>query len=198
MKKNDKITFSISVIAILCSLAALFLHVRSNHLANQALNTSKESNKYAKEALEASKFFFLNEQRPYLVIQPVKYPDRKEYFFIIEDTDGFHSFFQLELKNIGNSPAKNIFIPPILFIEGGTIKIDPPELITLAPQEKTYLLAHYVIELQDQQTPDFKNGFNLQVTISYQDNISNDHTYKTSIHYRIRQNSAQLIKSEMH
>ena len=62
----------------------------------------------SKNAIELSRRQFLEENRPYLLIEPVAFKEKDSFFKIEKDKDEVKIHIRYRLTNIGNTIAKDI------------------------------------------------------------------------------------------
>lgn len=133
----------IDVFSVIIALVALIASFRACSISEDATEEAKRSNLLAEKALDFSKKSFISENRPYLMLQPVR--DKNTGFFVETILGEKETTLKgnFEIHNAGNSIAKNIRTKGIV-VKSKDIKLSEdlishikslPE-ISLGPGEK--------------------------------------------------------------
>jgi len=184
------------IITTLIVLLALFISVKSFRLSENALEITREQ--------------FLQINKPYLSLKPIKY--KNDNYFKIDQQDNIVMIkFQFELKNLGNVAAINVHppnkmaVPKKLLGEGSVLQYGLPPNVVLAPGNRLILVSslkflcesvtrakEYVAEMNIE-----KQGITIYIPVNYESEIESDNTFQIIEGYIIKRNSARVIKSEM-
>lgn len=107
MSDQSKIN-CIEIISACIALIALIVSFWASSISQDATEEAKKSNLIAERALNFSKKSFISENRPYLMLQPVR--DKSTDFFVETILGEKETTLKgnFEIHNAGNSVAKNI------------------------------------------------------------------------------------------
>lgn len=170
---------------------------KANGLSINAISIAEESNKIAKDATEIS-------QRPYLSVKPIKFGEPKEYLNFTETETTIIITIELEIKNLGQSLAKNISAPQNYIFNGKNIEknLDPnclmPEKMDLAPGDNFFV----TVGLETNKIQSAKviklltidnKGLQLRVPIHYENDFRPYKTYTKTVGVKIFKNMVQIL-----
>lgn len=88
----------------------------SKKIAEQALDAAKESNRIAKQALSQSERLFIEENRPWLLLEPERIKDTRQFLNILErpeaedGKDRFLLAYAYKIKNVGQQTATDLIM----------------------------------------------------------------------------------------
>jgi hypothetical protein len=173
-----------------------------------ALYFSYQSNVNSENALMLSKTQFLEENRPNIVVKPVRF-DNTNSFCISEVHDNLIIMsIRFELKNEGNIAADNIVVDNVI-TKPENIKsynIQFPEDFTLGPHQVIFVLVQYMFDYKDDidkkrklylLNSDEWAGLYIEMKYTYMNGVDHGVRYSTVIGNLIKKYRAMLIKSKM-
>ena len=98
----------IELFSVIIALIALLASFRACSISRDATEEAKRSNLLAEKALDFYRKSFISENRPYLMLQPIK--DKNTGFFVETILGEKETTLQgnFEIHNAGNSIAKNV------------------------------------------------------------------------------------------
>ena len=184
----------IKYVSVGISIAAIAISIRSCSL-------SKQSNQIAENALNHTKKAFISENRPYLILQPVK--DKEKGFFIDlslteKDTILTSTF---EIYNAGNTPAQSVSTKGLRVIAKNislsddlmtNLKALP--VISLGPGEKRFIKFHSRIGFKSGNDENVKKNttgvviaesikFRITLPLSYSSHMDDTKQFRTTVTY---------------
>ena len=173
-----------------------------------ALAVSIKSCYNAKNAVEISQRRFLEENRPYLLIEPVAFKKTDSYFKIDRNKDEVKINIRYRLTNIGNSIAKNIISPNQAIIEYREVTdalVSNVTPISLGPNQKISVVVWILFKRKgDASIVDFidsyysgKSHITHEFPVKYFTDLESSLTYYTIIKHKIYTDHAELLRSEM-
>lgn len=187
-------------IPILIAIVAVYVSVRANHTAA--------------DALETSKYQFVQINRPYIILSLKKY-DNGQFWEVTQIDKAVEVKIKYEIKNVGNVAAKNISLPdkikvdivgpkvnpkqavPIIFQKPGKITLGPGDsFITEARLRMEYDNAKDARKNKEYHISDEYEGDIFQLSIDYTNELEGSQKYRTFVLNKIHNNEAQIIKSE--
>ncbi|MCP3931299.1 MAG: hypothetical protein GY705_19615 [Bacteroidetes bacterium] len=181
------LALGISIIAIAISIRSCSLSKQSNEIAQNALNHAKKS--------------FISENRPFLILQPVK--DKDKGFFIDLQLDKKDAILisSFEIHNAGNTPAINISTKGLRvigrnlsFSDDLKENIKPVPVISLGPGEKRFLKFHTRFGFKSGDNKRVRDNkievvvaenikFRITLPLSYNSHIDGTKQFKTTVTY---------------
>lgn len=193
----------IEILVGLCAIIAIFLSIKSIHV-------SEKANLSAEKAISLTKSQFLQENRPYLEISPVK--NKNGYYVELEEKkDACVITYEYKIENLGKGPAtdiippQNLYLPKEMIEKGDSIGgFETFKNMSLAPGESKHLsivnsaipnkvsVKEYCDELRSE---DKYNMFDFQ--IMYRSEISPVEIYSTKTKYKIYRDKA-IIENYRH
>ena len=173
-----------------------------------ALAISIKSCYDAKNAIEISQRQFIEENRPYLLIEPVTFKETDSYFKIDRNKDEVKINIRYRVTNIGNTIAKNIIHPSQAVIENHGIvdglvsKVTP---ISLGPDQKISLIVWVLFKGKgDDSIDNFidsyysgKSHVTHEFPVKYSTELEPSFTYYTIVEHEIYTDHAAILRSEM-
>lgn len=177
-------------------------------IAAIALVVSIKSCYNAKNAVEISQRQFLEENRPYLLIEPVAFKKTDSYFKIDRNKDEVKINIRYRLTNIGNTIAKNIISPNQAIIQyreetdAFLSKVTP---ISLGPNQKINIIVWFLFKRKgDASIEGFINSYysgkshiSHEFPVKYSTDLEPSLTYHTIVKHKISTDHAELLRSEM-
>ncbi len=160
-----------------------------------AQNKSKEANKIARNANNIAESLFLVANRPYIDFDIVKL-DSGAYLEVNDEAMTFH----IDLKNIGEIPAKNIDIE-IYFLNNEdyvyeNLSIQMPDSQKLFKDDTQTLKPSIIIEdTKNQSMLDAISSRRLRlgVVVSYKSDLNESESYVTKKIFKLEEDSVKLI-----
>lgn len=185
----EKKKFVLDIVMALFVFSSIVISIRSCKMSEDAAKTAKSaievsenSNRLAGEALETSKYQFIQVNRPYINISPKKYEDG-QFWKVIQKDKVVEIDLQYEIKNVGNAAAKNVSLPDKLAVgprmnlkEGAPIIFQKSGKVTLGPGEDFIVTAQIRIDYdniedarknQEHIVSDKSKGAFFQLSVSY-------------------------------
>ncbi len=202
--KNWKTWVPITV-PILISIIALVIYNESNKIASDA-------NRIAKDTYETSKYQFDQVNRPYIILSPKRFDD-KQFWQIKQEGEIIEIVVEYEMKNTGEVAAKDIVLPdkiqasvkkkplketPILIKKSGKVTLVPGEIFIIYQnmewrhENEEEAKKNYELLISDKSY-----GVNIQLSVSYTNELDETQRYRTFVQHGIHKNVAEVIKSEM-
>jgi len=205
MKKNN-LAIYISIGSIIIAAISCFHSCNAVGVAEKSNLLSAESNKIAYEAFKSSMNSFATENKPYLLMKPVKFKENDSFFRIWEKDGIVNLECQFEIRNGGKTSARDVSLPNVIAIEG-EFKEDAqfeailPKKLTIGPGQdynlaisigqKTKNNKHRerIIENYNKEDIEIK----LQLVIFYFSELNANQKYSIKAVYKISKNRARII-----
>jgi hypothetical protein len=193
-----KIKTCFEIVLALIALSSAISAIRSCQIA-------EDSKIIAEKTLESSDKQFVQLNRPYLTLSPVKYDDGT-YYKITEKDQKLIIELSLELKNSGNVAAKNVTFPNAINIKtkmtlNGIYKITP--IMSLSPEDSIKFSIAMHIDFNDQNdlpltieklnSSEYK-GIEMGCTVTYENEMNETNKYACDVQYRIKKDRAIILK----
>lgn len=202
-------TLCVAIISLFVAFKSCSESKKSNEISEQALKKSRESNQISQEsneiaraALDHSKKSFILENRPYLVLQPIKNVGKGFFIEFMFNKEGYDLKAFFEVYNAGKTPAKDIAIKGYMFrgfIKDDMVFSEKPlsinaSTISLGPGEKKIINFHVPLEyipkgenVSKQESPGIIVAQNIEfrITLSmfYSSDIDESMRFKTTVIY---------------
>ncbi|HNS56559.1 MAG TPA: hypothetical protein PKO34_05860 [Smithellaceae bacterium] len=190
--KISKIKFVIEIIVSLCAIIAIGLSFWSMRIANEA-------NQIAKKAASVSQLQFIQENRPYLEVAPVKFDNGSYMEFLEINNKQCEISLKYKINNVGKGPATDILVPQLAELSEDMLKncsslegFKSPPAISLAPGEHVFLKVKEIIKphtvTAEEYLKEFKEGshyVSLEFYVIYRSEINEDEIYSTKSSYKI-------------
>jgi len=192
----------LDLILVIIAVIALAVSIRSCKISNKA-------QRIANDALEASERQFLEENRPYLIIEPVPFKETGSYFKIEQEEDRIKITLNYRMTNIGSVIAQNIIHPSIAtFYENKEPTVILPAKVTpisLGPGQKIsanmWVMLEKIADVSiDEYIEGFYSGKNKithQFPVRYFTELKPSLTYNAIVEYEIYTDHVIILKSEM-
>lgn len=217
---NGKIKIWVDIVMVIAVIISILISSKSCQIsdiaektAHNAVQISKESNKIAKEALDTSKYQFIQVNRPYLIVGPAKY-DNGEFWKITQESNVVVVNFKYKIKNVGNVAAKDIKIPDKIVLGPKTkLSKGAPLLfqketgkVTLGPGDDYIFVVGTKLGYEDEDKAkknleyfrsDRSEGVTFQISVEYANELDGSQRYRTFMMNKIHNDTAKIIKSEM-
>ena len=193
-------------------LIMLFVAVIAIGVSIKSCRISEEAEKSANEALDISKFQFLQVNRPYIILSPKKF-DNGQYWKITQEGSIIRVALKYEVNNVGNVAAKDIKLPEKIGLgprmklnEGAPVYYQKMGKVTLGPGDSFSIEPNIVMGYKNEEVAkeqfehlisDKSYGADFLLSVNYTNELDETQKYRTFIQNRIHKNKAQLIKSEM-
>jgi len=193
------------ILANLIAIIGLFASIGSIML-------SKDSNRIANDALETSRFHYIQINRPYIAISPKAYSDGL-YWKLVREGSAVRATLKYELKNIGNVAAKDITLPNLLAIgpttnlkKGAELDYTRPQPLTLGPGDNLRMTPSIFMGFEDEEAASLNlkrwasgksKGMTFLVSVEYKSELDGSKKYRSFMENRINRDRAQIIRSEM-
>jgi hypothetical protein len=202
---KQKIKIYIDILMVLFAFFALCISLRSCVVADKA-------NKNSEEAIEVSQKQFIQINRPYIALDPVKF-DNKTYLKVIQENDTVYCTFKYIIKNVGNVLAKDIKLPPNAIFHSeinvaNNAKLNYHNLsdkTILGPGQNHFieLTSMFKLENKEQAIIYAKSLLNskkpvmdLKLSVKYSNELDSSYLYKIENKYSFSLKKAILLKSE--
>lgn len=208
----DIITAVIVVISLGISIRSCRTSDKAEKTATEAIEISKEANKISNDALETSNYQFLQINRPYITIAPIKFKDGL-YWELTQHENTVLIVLQYEIKNVGNISAINISLPDNIAVgpnmkhkDDPNVFYEKPSDVSLGPGDDFIIAPHMQLGFENEEKAksnlaqfisDKYEGMTFQLSVDYTNELDESKKYRTFMLNRIHNNKALILKSEM-
>ncbi|MCX5846583.1 MAG: hypothetical protein NTW12_09565 [Deltaproteobacteria bacterium] len=200
----SKIKSIIEIIIGVGAIVSIILSFCSIRIANEA-------NQIAKNTASVSQLQFIQENRPYLEVIPVKFDDGSYMEFAEIDTKQCEIGLKYKINNVGKVPATDILVPQLAKLSEDMIKngsklegFKSQPTISLAPGEHVFLKVKEIIKphtvTSEAYLRNYKDGsqsVSLEFQVIYRSEINKEEIYSTKTCYKIFKNNL-ILESYKH
>ncbi|MFH1363881.1 MAG: hypothetical protein ABIH45_06720 [Candidatus Omnitrophota bacterium] len=199
----------VAVISLIVSIKSCDLSKDGIEIAQNSTRIANDSNRLAEEALQNAKHNFITEQRPWLTLTPKRFKDSGTFLKISNTTTTFTIKSQIEIRNIGKVPARNIHLPSkaisgINLTPGAHPVFTIPPNTTLAPDD-SFILSGTCTLMQTES--DLKEtlklwessdaNIDLIIPCFYTSELEPSKEYKTKVYFKFFMDSINRLFYEM-
>ena len=197
--------YSKTWLPIIISFIAIWLSYSSER-------TAQNANQTASEALETSKYQFVQLNRPNIILTLIKY-DNGHYWKVDQKAKIGTIELKYKMKNLGNVAAKNISMAEMFVLGFGfNSEYEAPVIFemmgefTLCPGEEHSVIGTMEFQLDNEES--VKNyhehintmkskGLTFQISVNYANELDESKQYKTLLKNKIHNDQVLIVKSEM-
>jgi hypothetical protein len=212
IRLGEKRKFILDLIILTIASFALCVSIKSCQISKDATKISKDSNIIANEAVESTKYHFIQINRPYLIIAPKKFEDGK-FWKLDQINNQVQAIFRYELKNVGNVAAKDISLPNRLVFGPGMkiqkeapLTFTKPGKVTIGPGDHFVVTVTTLMGYNDEETAkknleyltsNKSEGVTFMLSVDYTNELEDSQKYRTFVENRIHNDKAMILRSEM-
>ena len=204
--------FILDIIIAVSVVISLGISIRSCRTSEKAEETAKEANKISNAALETSQYQFLQINRPYITLSPIKF-DNGMYWKVTQQDNVVKVALKYKIKNVGNVAAKDIELPNKIGIDpkmklkkDASVLYQKPRKVTLGPGESFTIEPILMMGYENEEIAkkkyvylisDKSYGADFLLPLNYTNELDETQKYRTFMQNRIYKEKALIIKSEM-
>jgi hypothetical protein len=195
--------YAIDFVVVITAVISIIISIKSCKI-------SQKANDAAENAIEISRHQFIQKNRPYIVIEAEKYDDG-QYWTLEQKGATVIAESNFKFMNVGNVAAVNIHFPDAAqVISRGPLKelkfIKTADNLSVGPNGSFHMKLKASLEKDSLEEAtkeleflksDASNGYTHGISIIYENGIDLSQKYQTTICYRIHNDNAFLLKSEM-
>ena len=209
MPSDRKFTFDIIMLIFIA--LSFVVSIRSCNIADRSNKISEKAQEVSEKALEITKNQFLQENRPYIIVSPIKHEETDSFFKFASNNFEVITTIKFEVKNVGKAVAKYLQVPKQALLSEEMLKKGDvlkayirPDKVSIGPGDKIYLLSQLIAEYEDNDSvkehiANFESGkasVELGLKLYYLNDQNPSIMYETFVKHRIYNTEAVIVQSE--